>query len=94
MRLIGQIPHRVLKISVFKNDNRLSIKFEQPHHDITLKMGNDDRFRTLEDAERFVDAPLLAAVEQLMAQVYQAQLQALNRQTDTTAQADHFDIII
>jgi hypothetical protein len=95
MRLIGQLPHPRLKISVFKNDQRLSIKFEQPHQEITLKMGDNEHFRTLEDAERFVDAPLCAAIEQQLATLHQTRLQALNRHVVQTEVADdEFDTII
>ena len=59
MRIIGNIEHPSLKISVFKNDGRTSVKFETSLYEQTFKLGDDERFSTLEGVQKLVDAPML-----------------------------------
>jgi hypothetical protein len=80
MRLLGQIPHPHLKISVFKNDNRLSVKFENAGYELTCKLGDDERFKSVSDIAERLDADYLAAVEQQMAALHAARLGWMTRQ--------------
>lgn len=93
MRIIGTIPHPTLRISVFKNDNRLSVKFENPQYEITYKLGEDERFRTADDVAAWIDAPLLEQVEMTFRQMHQARLEALSRHF-TAGKQEEFDHII
>ena len=45
MRIIGQIEHPDLKITVFKSDNRISVKFENEGYEQIFKLGADERRR-------------------------------------------------
>jgi hypothetical protein len=79
MRIIGQIDHPTLKISVFKNDNRTFLKFENGASEITMKLGDDDRFKTVEAIQQIVDAPLLEAVNTQFRAIHLARLAAIAR---------------
>ena len=37
MRILGYIDHPVVKITVFKMDNKFSVKFESIHYEQTFK---------------------------------------------------------
>lgn len=79
MRIIGTIPHPQLKISVFRYDGRLSLKLETPLYEQTFKLGDDERFASLEDAQRFADEPFLQAALAQFQAMHQARMQALAR---------------
>lgn len=93
MRVIGQIAHPSLKISVFRNDNRLSVKFENAQYETTFKMGDDDRFRTVADVERFVDPTFLLEIQTIFQQMHAARLSTMARQFPPVS-AQEFEEII
>lgn len=80
MRIIGQIEHPSLKISVFKNDGRTSVKFETAHYEQTYKLGDDERFSTLEGVQQFVDTALLENTLEIFRQMHRARLDTMARQ--------------
>ena len=61
MRIIGNIEHPVLKISVFRNDNRISIKFENAQYEQIFKMR--ESITNVAEAQRFADAAFCKNVE-------------------------------
>jgi hypothetical protein len=79
MRIIGNIDHPTLKISVFKNDGRVSVKFENSGCELTWKLGEDDRFQSAEDVSRLIDEGFLAVVNTQLQQMHAARLSALAR---------------
>lgn len=83
MRIIGTIDHPVLKITVFKMDNRLSVKFENALYEQTYKFGQDDRVSNLEAVQQLVDAAFIGEVQQ--------QMQAMHRNR-LSAMAKHFPV--
>ncbi len=93
MRIIGHIDHPTLKITVFKMDNRLSVKFETGLYEQTYKYRTGDQMETLEDIKRQVDPPFLQKVEDLFMQMHQSKNQALKRQDDQS-QNEEFEEII
>lgn len=80
MRIIGQIEHPSLKISVFKNEGRTSVKFETAHYEQTYKLGDDERFSTLEGVKQFVDNSLLERTLEIFRQMHRARLDVMTRQ--------------
>jgi len=52
MRIIGHIEHPSLKISVFRYEGRTSVKFETALYEQTFKLGDDERFATLEGVQK------------------------------------------
>ncbi|MEK7256255.1 MAG: hypothetical protein AAB316_15995 [Bacteroidota bacterium] len=65
MRIIGSIPHPTLKITVFKMDNRLSIKFEAGMYEQTYKFRESTDLQDFAGAQRLVDEPFLRFVLEL-----------------------------
>ncbi len=62
MRIIGYIEHPAMKITVFKMDTRLSVKFETGQLEQTYKYRMGDLIQSFEDIKRLVDTPFLASV--------------------------------
>lgn len=62
MRIIGYIEHPVLKITVFKMDTRLSIKFENSQAEQTYKLRPSEQVNTLSDIQQLVDEQLLKTI--------------------------------
>jgi hypothetical protein len=93
MRIIGEIPHAELKITVFKNDGRISVKVEAGLLEQHYKFRADDALQTFEDAQRLLDSAWLRSTEAAMRQMYAARQTALTRFLPTDI-ADEFDKII
>ncbi|MDO8369029.1 MAG: hypothetical protein Q7T20_19685 [Saprospiraceae bacterium] len=79
MRIIGSIEHPSLKISVFKNDGRTSVKFETSLYEQTFKMGDDERFNTLEGVQKIVDDPMIEKIMEGFRQMHSTRLEAMAR---------------
>jgi hypothetical protein len=77
MRIIGNIQHPTLKISVFRNDNRISIKFENAQYEQIFKM--KESITNVEEAQRFADAPFCKNVELHFIAMHQNKIDALKR---------------
>ena len=93
MRIIGTIDHPTLKISVFKNDNRLSVKLENEGYEITWKLGDDDRFRTVASVEQLLDAPFLAQAQEIIQHMHSSRLGSMARHF-SPAEEEEFETII
>lgn len=59
MRIVGNIDHPVLKITVMQMNNRYLLKLEANLLEQTYKFNEDDKLRTLEDIEKLVDEDFL-----------------------------------
>lgn len=79
MRIIGFIEHPSLKISVFKNDGRTSVKFETALYEQTFKLGDDERFASLENIQQLVDNQMIEKVNQVFQQMHANRLEAISR---------------
>ncbi len=79
MRIIGNIEHPILKITVFKMDNKLSVKFESGLYEQTYKFRSSDAVQGLEDIEKIVDATFCEAVLQDLNRMHQRKNQAMAR---------------
>ncbi len=79
MRIIGTIDHPSLKISIFKNDHRLSVKFENMHYEQTFKFGTDERLSTVEAIQKLVDATFVSAVLANFQHMHQTRISAMAR---------------
>jgi hypothetical protein len=94
MRLLGQIEHPVLKISVFKMDGRISVKFENALYEQTFKFGDDERVQNMEAIQRLVDAGMAEEVMAAMQHQHRCRLNALMRAFGTPEQMPVFEEII
>lgn len=79
MRIIGNIEHPHLKITVFKSDNRISIKFENALYEQTYKLGLDERFASLEAVQKLVDDAFLEQVSSHFQLMHRAKTAACSR---------------
>jgi hypothetical protein len=79
MRIIGTIEHPQLKISVFRMDNRTSVKFENALYEQTFKLGDDERFATVDGVAQWADTALLQLVQENFQRMHRARLEALAR---------------
>ncbi len=59
MRIVGQIEHPVLKITVMQMNNRYVLKLEANMLEQTYKFNEDDNLRTMADVEKIVDETFL-----------------------------------
>lgn len=79
MRIIGNIEHPFLKITMFKMDNRISVKFENALYEQTFKLGQDDRLDSPEAIQKLVDPAFLEQVLAGFQQMHQARIAAFSR---------------
>jgi len=93
MRIIGYIEHPSLKITVFKNDGRSSVKFETSLYEQTFKLGDDERFGTLEGVEKMADARMLEKVLEGFRQMHSIRLDAMARTFPLQAESTFEEII-
>lgn len=93
MRIAGTIDHPVLKITVFRNDDRLSLKLESGLYEQTYKFRDGEGISSVEDVYRFVDEAFLRQVSDAMQQMHQTRMAALTRCTPV-AEQDEFDVIL
>ncbi len=63
MRVVGSIEHPYLKITIFKMDNKLSVKFETGLFEQIYKFRTGDQIETVADVQQLVDASFLEQVE-------------------------------
>lgn len=62
MRIIGYIPHPAIKITVFKMDDKLSVKLETALYEQTYKFRMDNDIDGLAAIQKLVDTPFLQKV--------------------------------
>jgi hypothetical protein len=93
MRIIDEIPHPHLKITVFSMDNRLSVKFESGTYEQIYKFRSGEEVTTAADVRRIVDASFLEQVSATLQQMHRTRMAALSRQFPTTAEEEFEEII-
>jgi len=79
MRIVGTIDHPILKITVFKMDEKFSIKFENGLLEQTYKIRAGSEINSFEDIQKLIDPKWLSEVMQVLQQMNQAKLDATAR---------------
>lgn len=92
MRIVGEIDHPRLKITVFKNDGKFSLKFEGGLLEQTYKFRDDERLGSVEDVKKIVDADFIQKIEDILRGMKTAQLSAMERAFPVDA--EEFDVIL
>lgn len=82
MRIIGYLDHPSLKITVFKMDNRISVKFETGFLEQTYKFPQDIHLQTLEDVRRLVNTEFTESVREEFNRMHRISLRALSNRPD------------
>lgn len=93
MRIIGYIEHPRLKVTVFKMDTKLSVKFETGMLEQTYKFRMQQGLEGLADLENLVDETFAAKVEEQFATMQKASFAAYERHLPDEEE-DEFDTII
>ncbi len=79
MRIIGHIEHPILKITAFKMDNKLSVKFESGGFEQTYKFRESDQLSAFEDIQNLVDESFILNVLDELKNMNQIKNKALSR---------------
>lgn len=93
MRIIGYIEHPNLKITIFKMNNRLSVKFESGLYEETYKFRESEEISSLEHIKKIVDADFLCIVERNLAAMHQTKMAALSRYLPAEEEEEFAEII-
>ncbi len=85
MRIIGEIPHPIYKITVFKMNERLSVKIEDKLLEQIYKFRDGSGINTTSDIVELLDEVFLQQVDttfKAMSQTYQAGLESRSDDED------------
>jgi hypothetical protein len=93
MRIIGNIEHPILKITVFKMDNKFSVKFESGLYEQTYKFRSSDAISGLESIQKVVDATFCEEVLQELNRMHQRKNQAMARTLPQEVDTEFEEII-
>jgi hypothetical protein len=93
MRIIGYIDHPGLKITAFKMDNKLSVKFETGLYEQTYKFRESEGLKNFEDIKKLVDEPFVNNVLAQFERMHSTKLEAMDRNLPAE-KADEFEEII
>lgn len=93
MRIIGNIPHPSMKITVFKMDNKLSVKFETGLYEQTFKFRESNEMASFQDMEKLVDEAYCGAVLAQFSAMHQIKNGAMSRMISPFADEEFEEII-
>lgn len=79
MRIIGNLEHPSMKVTVFQMDNKFSVKFETNLYEQTYKFRQSNALQNLSDIQKLIDAPFQAQVLQQFQQLHQIKSEGLAR---------------
>ena len=92
MRIIGYIEHPHLKITLFKLNNRLSIKFESGLYEQVYKMRESEQINNAASLQEMVNDEFIKAVEEDFIKMHQRIMGAIQKMTPSSE--DEFDAIL
>ena len=93
MRIIGEIAHPTLKITVFKNEGKCSVKFEAGLLEQIYKFRDDERLQTFDDVQKIVDELFIQKTEEILRGMLDARVGALSRNLPKLNE-EEFDVIL
>ncbi len=92
MRIIGNIDHPSMKITVFKMDNKLSVKFETGLYEQTFKFRESNELTDFDSMKKLVDEQFMQEVLANFAKLHQIKNAVLGRCME--AEKEEFEEII
>jgi len=92
MRIIGEFDAGDIKVSVFKMNERISIKFEKHLMEQTYKFRDGSAVNTLEDAKIFCSEQTIDEINKVFLAMANTRSNSLNSMM--AAEEDEFDEII
>lgn len=82
MRILGELPHRIYKITVFKHDAKTLLKVEDGFLEQTYKFRDIPELGTLSQIAAQLDEPFWAACAEIFIQMRQQQNRILHKALD------------
>lgn len=92
MRIAGEIKHPEWKITLFKMDNRFSVKFEQGQLEQTYKFRSGDFIQSVHDVRKLITPDFIEKVGEVFAQMTEMSKATLTAQR--AREMKEFDDII
>jgi len=93
MRIVGDIPHPTLKITIFLHDSKYSVKFESGLYEMTYKFRSGDELDSVEDIKAIVDAQFIQEVAESLPKMHQQKLGGISRWLQEKEALDFDEII-
>ncbi|GJM32774.1 MAG: hypothetical protein DHS20C18_17750 [Saprospiraceae bacterium] len=93
MRIEGYIEHPNMKITVFKMDTRLSVKFETGNYEQTYKFRMGDLIQSFRDIEKLVDSSFMGGVLKEFERMSRISGMALERHLPRKGEEEFPDIV-
>ncbi|MBK8877682.1 MAG: hypothetical protein IPN74_03775 [Haliscomenobacter sp.] len=94
MRIIGYLETPGMKTTVFKMDNRLSVKFETGHYEQTYKFRSGEGIDTLEDVQALIGEAFVREVARLFREMHKTRIHASTPEQIKTGDSDDFEEIL
>ena len=79
MRIVGDISHPTLKITLFLHDSKYSVKFESGLYELTYKFRSGDVIDSVEAIKAIVDAQFIAEATEMLPKMHQQKLGGIGR---------------
>lgn len=93
MRIIGYLDHPGMVITVFRNDNKISVKFEKNLLEMSFKIREDLHLSELSDVRNLFDEMFLREIEGIFEKMAGSRDQGLLRYEKSKNIQDDFEII-
>ncbi|MFT5165593.1 MAG: hypothetical protein ACI8P3_000821 [Saprospiraceae bacterium] len=93
MRIIGDIAHPTLKITVFKMDTRITVKFENAQFEQSYKFRMTNQLSHLEDVKKLVDEKFIEGVLENFKNQLHTKVQAMDRFIEFDEEEEFEDIV-
>lgn len=93
MRIIGYLDRPGMVVTVFKNDNKLSVKFEKNLLEQIYKIRDDMYLSDLNEIDSFFDDAFIADIEKIFDLMLNARENSLHRFQDNLTSEQEIEII-
>ncbi len=93
MRIVGEISHPTLKITLFLHDSKYSAKFESGLYELTYKFRSGNDIDSVEAIKTIIDQQFIAEVMETLPKMHQHKLGGIGRWMQDK-EAELFDEII
>ena len=92
MRIVGDIPHPSMKITIFLHDSKYAVKFESGLYEQTYKFRSGDLIQSVEDIKSLIDSEMIRDVQSELTKMHQRKLATVSRWSNE--QEEEFEEII
>ncbi len=92
MRIVGEIPHPSLKITIFLHDSKYAVKFESGLYEQTYKFRTGDLIQSEKDLKSLITEEVISEVQVELTKMHQRKLTAISKWMED--QDDEFEEII